>query len=53
MNFLCMDQIPTLLVPSDPALFSDSFSLGKRFRDLKYFFEMYPGGSLVWPANPF
>jgi hypothetical protein len=25
---------------------SNSISLAKRFRDLKYFFEMHPGGSL-------
>ena len=29
---------------------SNSHSLGKRFRGLKYFFEMYRDGSLVWPA---
>src|SRR6202048_3413116 len=31
---------------------SNSISLGKRFRDLKYIFEI-PDGSLVWPAIPF
>src|SRR6202048_1858760 len=31
---------------------SNSISLGKRFRNLKYIFEI-PDGSLVWPAIPF